>query len=339
MAITPDAKGKGGSFDCVGRCIETVPGNGKVKLSVGTFDSTCFELCVEKDLWNIKPTERVCTARCDMHDEFAGNKGSKTPHGYFQVKMLEDGHVTSLTPEADLQYCEGKGCNFVQGYRDAKGNGGFGYCDPGSGGTCLGETSGRPEYKDGKKVSDGVRKYIECSKKSCDGPAVLLYPNRHDIDKYGPNEGWYCGKGAGGNGCKSNDYDHMTMGRGEAQPSWMPLFDPDYTRPAQDTKVDKQMAKDLKKFGVKEGDPLPPLSPAALADLERTNPDAAKRYRQELRPLTAVEKAFTAARAASAESNAQYVKDQGNKELPGLRKILDKVRKAGSTDTLSKHER
>ena len=193
--------------------------------------------------------------------------------------------------------------------------------------TCLGETTGR----------DGLRKTLDCSK-SC-SPAVLLYPNKHDIDKYGPNEGWYCGKGAGGSGCVSNDRENMTMGRGEAEPSWMPLFDPSYKRPNQGTVVDKQLAKDLKKFGVKEGDPLPPLNPAALADLERSNPAAAKRYKDSLRPLTDVEKAFTAARAASAESNAQYVKDEGNKELPGLNRILDKVKKAGSTGTLTKDER
>ena len=131
VAITPDAKGKGGSFDCVGRCAETVPGNSKVELTVGTTSSTCALLCGEKSLFKVEATERICSARCAMHDEFAGNKDSKTPNGYFEAEMLEAGDIASFTPQADVQYCSGKGCGFVQGYRDATGNGGFGYCTGG----------------------------------------------------------------------------------------------------------------------------------------------------------------------------------------------------------------
>ncbi|WP_343943656.1 DUF4781 domain-containing protein, partial [Pseudonocardia zijingensis] len=336
IVVTPDAAGKGGSVDCVGRCIERLPGN-EVHWTVGASDSMCTMRCQKSDLFYTDSTMRVCSARCAMHDEFAGNKSSKTPNGYFQVEMLEDGNVASYTPQGDAQYCEGKGCGFVQGYRDAKGNGGFGVCY--GSGTCLGITKDR----------DGQPKELQCDAGSCK-PTVLLYPNpdkridtdgdgkpdTNNLDKYGPNDGWYCGKGAGANGCTGGDPDTMVMGRGEADPSWMPLFDPSYTRPAMDTKVDKQLAKDLAKFGVKEGDPLPPLSPGALASLSK---DEQERYKKALRPLTVVEKAFTQARAAAAESNAQYVKDRGNKELPGLNTILDKIQRTGGTSTLTEPER
>jgi hypothetical protein len=339
VVVTPDAQGEGGSIHCVGKCSEPEP---------GTVEDLPEGFCPRVSCYD--PTEndyishsagvldaplpmRFCTARCDMYEEFAGNPGSETPNGYFQVLMLEDGKVASTTPQGDLQYCEGKDCGYVQTYRDANGNGGSGYCY--GGGRCYGETTGL----------DGQRKQLECSESSC-RPAVLLYPNPDtpgNIDKYGPNDGWACGTGVSGSGCVSNDPDHMLQGWGEPEPSRMPLFDPTYTRPAQDTLVDEKLAEDLKEFGVEEGDPLPPLNPSGVAELERYDEkwgtDWADQYRRSLRPLTEVEKASVAARAAAAESNSRYVRERGNDELPGLHAILDKVEQTGSDATLTVEER
>jgi hypothetical protein len=182
-----------------------------------------------------------------MHDEFAGNPNSKTPNGYFAVTLHGPGRVYSFTPEGDAAYCAGQGCGYVQGYRDAKGNGGFTYCNGGGDGrTCISETTGR----------DGDRKSLKCNAANC-FPMVQGYPNKHDIDKFGPNDGWYCGTGASANGCTGGEQDTMVLGRGEPEPSWMPLFDPSWKRPAMDTKVDKQLAEDLAKFGVRRATRCP----------------------------------------------------------------------------------
>ena len=66
-----------------------------------------------------------------MHDEFAGNQGTKTPDGYFAVEMHGYGDVRSFTPQGDVQYCTGKGCRFTQRYPDAQGNGGLAVCHAG----------------------------------------------------------------------------------------------------------------------------------------------------------------------------------------------------------------
>src|SRR5690606_29681623 len=129
------------------------------------------------------------------------------------------GQVYSFTPQGDAQYCAGPGCGYVQGYRDANGNGGFGVCY--GTGTCIGETN----------AADGTHKTLRCEKESCK-PTVLLYPNpdkqidtdgdgtpdTSNLDKFGPNDGWYCGKGAGANGCVGGDPETMVKARGTAEP-------------------------------------------------------------------------------------------------------------------------
>ncbi|WP_214407792.1 DUF4781 domain-containing protein, partial [Pseudonocardia lacus] len=298
-ATTPYSDGKGGSFGCTGMCTETVPGNRGVDTGACTVACTYRGPQLVPGGYSgplptdepVDATVRTCSAVCTMHDEFAGNRNTKTPNGYFSVEMLGYGDVRSFTPQGDAQYCTGKGCSFTQGYRDANGNGGFAVCHvPGSGtGGCAGETV-KP---------DGGHRTLVCETAVLCEPVVLLYPNRTDIDKYGANDGWACGEGIT-TVCTSNEPSKQLIGRGELDPGYLSLIDPTFVRPSMGTPVDKELAEALAPFGVKEGDPLPPLDPKQYAALT-TEQKAA--YDAALPQLSPAERDFASARFTNADAD------------------------------------
>ncbi len=316
-AITELEPGRGGSFHCVGFCTETVPGNSNVSLE------NCKDICTVQNTAGVNPTLRECSAMCEMHDEFGGDWTSKYPAGYFQVRMIGDGNITSFTPEGDPAYCGGEGCKFTQGYRDQNGNFGFMTCHlGGSGGACLGETMG----------SNGQVTKLECRGTDSCNPVVLLYPNKTDPEKYGLNEGWSCGSGVGVTGCVSNREDLRTEGRGEVTPGWMSLIDPDYRREYRGTEADKMLAQILAPLGYKEGDPLPPLDAAAYANLTEEQREL---YDAALRPLTDTEKDFASARAANADADNRYDTNTYLGMLPELEAATGRVDAALKNGTFS----
>ncbi|MFC4948996.1 DUF4781 domain-containing protein, partial [Pseudonocardia sp. GCM10023141] len=308
VAVTPTAEGKGGSFSCVGHCVETVPGNAKVNLA------NCKEVCTNglPGAYNqLDPTKNQCNGRCEMTDVFAGNPGSKTPNGYFAAHMLTDGSVTSITPQGDAQQCTGKDCSFTQGYRDADGNGGFAVCHPGSaGGTCSGENR-EGDTRGGNGVA-----------------TVLLYRNAD-----GSNRGGACGPGGAGS-CVTNDAAHTTKWRGDVDASWMLLIDPTYQRPSLGTDTDKKIAANLP--GYQEGDSLPPLTPRQYAAL---SPDDKQRYDRSLPTLTQVDKDFATARAANAEADLQFDNVRSNGDRQKLLDAVDKVDAASKDGGLSDRDK
>ncbi|MGI5126743.1 DUF4781 domain-containing protein [Pseudonocardia sp. CA-107938] len=317
-AVTELEPGRGGSFGCVGFCTETVPGNRDVSLQ------NCKDICsVQHPGEVVDPTQRACTAMCEMRDEFGGDWTSKNPAGYFQVTMLGDGNVTSFTPQGDAAYCGGVGCHYTQGYRDQNGNYGFMTCHlGGSGGACLGETMG----------SNGQVTKLECRGMADCNPVVLLYPNRTDPEKYGLNEGWSCGSGVGVSGCVSNRDDLRTEGRGEVTPGWMSLIDPDYRREYRGTEADRMLARILAPLGYKEGDPLPPLDAAAYANL---TPDQRRLYDAALRPLSDTEKDFASARAVNADADDRYDTQTYLRTLPQVEAATARVDQALRNGTFS----
>jgi hypothetical protein len=141
-----------------------------------------------------------------------------------------------------------------------------------------------------------------------EGEGVLLYPTKDGKD----NVGVAC-RGA----CQSNVQNLGWLG--DPDESWMTGIDENYLRPSQNTAVDKELAKAL---GLKPGDPLPPLSRAALADLEeqdkKQGTDLADQYRAALPELSTSQRDGASLKVTSTLSMLQKRSDKLEEKLPGL---------------------
>src|SRR5439155_1243937 len=153
---------------------------------------------------------------------------------------------------------------FAQDNRDANGNGGGAVCastTPGGGVACSGKS------REGTAVSDpeGLR---------------MLY-----ADADGSHQGYSCKSNSAS--CGNNPAWQFDW-KGDPDATWALAIDPDYLRPSTGTQMDKELAA---KLGRDANDPLPPLTADALAYLERTDPEAAERYKNSLPLMSEGERA------------------------------------------------
>ncbi|WP_433275595.1 DUF4781 domain-containing protein [Pseudonocardia xinjiangensis] len=150
------------------------------------------------------------------------------------------------------------------------------------------------------------------------GEGVLLYPGKNGTD----NVGVAC-RGA----CESNVENLGWLG--DPDESWMAGIDADYVRPSQDTAVDKELAKAL---GLKEGDPLPPLNRAGLADLEeqdeKQGTNLADEYRKALPELSTAQRDGASLKVTSTLSMLQNRSDKLEGKIEGLRDAVGDYRAA-----------
>ncbi|HVV14375.1 MFS transporter [Amycolatopsis sp.] len=151
------------------------------------------------------------------------------------------------------------------------------------------------------------------------GQGALLFPTAD-----GRHTGRAC-NAVEGRSCTSTIPNDLGWRNPDA--SWMSFIDPSYTRPALDTATDRQLA-DL--LGVRRGDPLPPLSPAAVAELRRTDPKLADQYEASLPKLTPGRLDSAALTFVGAESTLQSAAGDLQAMTPQLQGALDAQRAANA---------
>ncbi|ANY05837.1 hypothetical protein [Pseudonocardia sp. HH130630-07] len=99
----------------------------------------------------------------------------------------------------------------------------------------------------------------------------------------------------------------------------MPAIDPTFTRPAQDSAVDRELAGHL---GLKPGDPLPPLNPSELSAMEEENPELYARYQEALPELTPAQEDGAVLKVGSALSTLQVRRTENGPRARALDEAL-----------------
>ena len=233
------------------------------------------------------------------------------PGGWREVSN-NSGAKTWYTPTGDELTCDG--CQFVQYNRDKNGNGGGAVCAgmgaAGGGVACSGKS------REGTEVSDpeGLR---------------MLYANAD-----GSHQGWSCKSNSDSCG---NKPELRFDWKGDPDATWALVLDPDYRRSSTGTQMDKDLAR---KLGLDEGDPLPPLTADALSYLEKTDPEAAERYKNSLPIMSGAETAGMGFTYLEMQSTDRRLEQKyGPIYDEKIKPVLDAYQAANSDNALDAGER
>ncbi|MDQ4118974.1 MAG: hypothetical protein M3235_18740, partial [Actinomycetota bacterium] len=235
-----------------------------------------------------------------LHEEMASGEGP-TPNGAGSVENLGAGKLEYVDPYGNRGRCEGTSCHVGATF------------GPGGGTVCEGK---------GCRTRNVAGHSVE-------GQGYLLHPTED-------------GKQNIGFGCKTPGSCTSTgpitdLGwLGEPDATWMPGIDSDYRRPAQDTAVDRELAKHL---GLKPGDPLPPLNSAALADLKENDPATYDKYVTSLPTLSRTQKDTAIIRVGGALSTLDQHSQEMGKKVPGLERALAAQKEANKGGLTAREER
>ena len=204
VVITPDAEGKGGSFDCYGQVHRDGARQPRCQLDRSNEHDSCAHLCQQtRAVLRCDPTMRCAPRGATMHDEFAGNPDSKTPNGYFEVRAGGRATSPALPRRATCSTARARAAATSRATGTPRATAASATA------TAAAPATGRHPDRTGNASSWSAASRAASRR-------VLLYPNKTDIDKYGPNDGWYCGKGVSANGCVGGDPDTMVHGPGRA---------------------------------------------------------------------------------------------------------------------------
>ncbi|MDT7627905.1 MAG: mucin9, partial [Pseudonocardiales bacterium] len=177
---------------------------------------------------------------------------------------------------------------------------------------------------------------VVCSGAGCDstnvngehlaGAGYLLFPTTDRNGKITGNDGFGC-QGAAKGVCQSSPGLPNLGWAGTPDASWMAGIDPTYLRPGQNTEVDQQLYKLFAPYGIKPGDPLPPLDASGLALLKQQDEKNHTNYYQEyvdsLPALSQGQLDLATLKVGSALSTLQTHSQQLEKQVKGLQQALD----------------